>query len=137
MKNKLYFKNFVQEKEFTKKSKGFLAKKFEKVIKQISQEIDKSSKTLNVLSKKFKFNFDLKDLQKYKKYNTIALIGMGGSILGSEAIHSFLEKRIKKKVYFFNNLNEDKIFNFKKKNKLIKNSFYYHIKIWKYCRNDI
>ena len=82
MKNKLYFKNFVQEKEFTKKSKGFLAKKFEKVIKQISQEIDKSSKTLNVLSKKFKFNFDLKDLQKYKKYNTIALIGMGGSILG-------------------------------------------------------
>jgi glucose-6-phosphate isomerase len=115
MKNKLYFKNFVQEKEFTKKSKGFLAKKFEKVIKQISQEIDKSSKTLNVLSKKFKFNFDLKDLQKYKKYNTIALIGMGGSILGSEAIHSFLEKRIKKKVYFFNNLDEKKIIDFKKK----------------------
>ena len=123
MKNKLYFKNFVQEKEFTKKSKGFLAKKFEKVIKQISQEIDKSSKTLNVLSKKFKFNFDLKDLQKYKKYNTIALIGMGGSILGSEAIHSFLEKRIKKKVYFFNNLNKEKIFNLKKKINLSKTLF--------------
>ena len=123
MKNKLYFKNFVQEKEFTKKSKGFLAKKFEKVIKQISQEIDKSSKTLNVLSKKFKFNFDFKDLQKYKKYNTIALIGMGGSILGSEAIHSFLEKKIKKRVYFFNNLNEDEIFNFKKKTNLSKTLF--------------
>ena len=127
MKNKLYFKNFVQENKFIKKSKGPLTKKFEKVIKEISQEIDESSKTLNVLSKKFKFNFDFKDLQKYKKYNTIALIGMGGSILGSEAIHSFLEKKIKKRVYFFNNLNEDEIFNFKKKNKLIENSFYYYI----------
>ena len=123
MKNKLYFKNFVQENKFTKKSKGPLTNKFEKVIKEISQEIDKSSKTLNVLSKKFKFNFDFKDLQKYKKYNTIALIGMGGSILGSEAIHSFLEKKIKKKVYFFNNLNEDEIFNFKKKINLSKTLF--------------
>jgi len=123
MKNKLYFKNFVQENKFIKKSKGPLTKKFEKVIKEISQEIDESSKTLNVLSKKFKFNFDFKDLQKYKKYNTIALIGMGGSILGSEAIHSFLEKKIKKRVYFFNNLNEDEIFNFKKKTNLSKTLF--------------
>ena len=40
---------------------------------------------------------------------------MGGSILGSEAIYNFLIKKIKKKVYFFNNLDETEIMNFKKK----------------------
>ena len=40
---------------------------------------------------------------------------MGGSILGAEAISNFLGKKIKKKVYFFNDLNENKISNFKKK----------------------
>ena len=45
---------------------------------------------------------------------------MGGSILGSEAIYNFLEKKIKKRIYFFNDLNEDKITNFKKRNKLSK-----------------
>ena len=49
-----------------KKSKGPLTKKFERVIEEISQEIDKSGKTLNVLSKKFKFNFDFKDLKNLK-----------------------------------------------------------------------
>ena len=40
---------------------------------------------------------------------------MGGSILGTEAIFNFLNKKIKKKVFFFNNLNSDAIFNFKDK----------------------
>ncbi len=43
---------------------------------------------------------------------------MGGSILGSEAINNFLEKKIKKKVYFFDNLEQEKISNFKKNNNL-------------------
>ena len=30
---------------------------------------------------------------------------MGGSILGTEAIHDFLKSKIKKKIKFFNNLN--------------------------------
>ena len=43
---------------------------------------------------------------------------MGGSILGTEAIYNFFKKKIKKKVYFFNDLNENNILNFKKKEKL-------------------
>ena len=39
---------------------------------------------------------------------------MGGSILGAEAISNFLEKKIKKKIYFFNDLNIEKISNFNK-----------------------
>ena len=40
---------------------------------------------------------------------------MGGSILGSEAIYSFLKKKIKKNIYFFDDMNQEKILNFKKK----------------------
>ena len=41
---------------------------------------------------------------------------MGGSILGAEAIYSFLFKKINKKVYFFDNLDPKQIEKFKKKN---------------------
>ena len=34
---------------------------------------------------------------------------MGGSILGTEAIYNFLKKKIKKKIYFFDDLDERKI----------------------------
>ena len=70
---------------------------------------------LNVFDPKFKFNFKFEDLKKFKKYKTIAIIGMGGSILGVEAIHNFLQFKIKKNVYFFNDLNEKKVQFLKKK----------------------
>ena len=44
-------------------------------------------------------------IEKYKNYENINLIGMGGSILGTEAIYDFLKFKIKKKIKFFNNLN--------------------------------
>ena len=53
-------------------------------------------------------------------FKSLAILGMGGSILGTEAIYQFLEKKIKKKVVFFNDLNEEKIVNFKKTNKFNK-----------------
>ena len=108
---------------------------FEKFIKEINRDLDIPSNTINVISKKFKFNLNFKELKKFKKYKSIAIVGMGGSILGSEAIYSFLKKKIKKKIYFFNNLDEEKIINFKKKKKIIRYSFYNCIKIWKYRRN--
>jgi len=97
-----------------------LSKKFEKVFTEIKNEISNENKTLNVLNKKFNFNFKTKDLQKFKNFKIIAIIGMGGSILGAEALYNFLDKKIKKKVYFFNNINENKIKNFKKKYNLSK-----------------
>ena len=42
---------------------------------------------------------------------------MGGSILGVKEIYIFLEKKIKKKIYFFNDINKKKIFDLKKKKK--------------------
>tara|TARA_B100001057_G_scaffold477151_1_gene546014 strand:- start:2257 stop:3477 length:1221 start_codon:yes stop_codon:yes gene_type:complete len=101
-----------------KKDIHSMSKKFEKIFLDTKSDIKNSNKTLNVLDKKFKFNFKITDLKKFKKFKTIAIVGMGGSILGSEAIHGFLKDKIKKKIYFFNNLSEYKILNFKQKENL-------------------
>ena len=45
---------------------------------------------------------------------------MGGSILGAQAIYSFLNKKIKKEFYFFDNLDEEKILHIQEKKKLNK-----------------
>ena len=37
-------------------------------------------------------------IYNFKKFKTITVIGMGGSILGSEAIYAFLQSKIKKKL---------------------------------------
>ena len=42
-----------------------------------------------------------KDLDKFKKFKTISIIGMGGSILGAESIYQFLKDKIKKKNLLF------------------------------------
>ena len=103
-----------------KNSHSNLSKKFEKIFLEISNDVKTKKKTLNILDKKFKLNFKIKDLKKFKNYKTITLIGMGGSILGTEAIYNFFQKKIKKKFYFFNNLDENKLYDFKKKENLSK-----------------
>ena len=87
MKNKnLNFKNNINPNKIKNGSINKLNKKFEKVFIEVKKEIKNKNETLNVLNNKFKFNFKLKSLDKFKKFNTIAIIGMGGSILGAEAI---------------------------------------------------
>ncbi len=84
---------------------------------KLIEDIDNTNKTESVLNKNFKLNFKIKDLNKFKKFKNLAIIGMGGSILGAEAIYQSLKKKIKKKVYFFDNLETEKILDFKNKNK--------------------
>ena len=76
-------------------------KKFNKIFLEMTDEIKLSNNTLNVLNDEYKFNFINKKLSKFKKFKSIALVGMGGSILGTEAIFSFLKRKLNKKVFFF------------------------------------
>lgn len=99
------------------KSKNLLSQ-FKKVFNEVSKDINNNQKTISILNKDFKLSLKLKELKKFKRFKTIALIGMGGSILGAEAINNFLENKISKKVYFFNDLNESKILDFKKREKI-------------------
>jgi len=111
----LFLKNKIHTKFVSRKSLHSIYKKFEKIYLETKNDIEDTDKTLNVLSSNFNFNFKIKNLKKFKKFKKIALIGMGGSILGAEAIYNFLQTKIKKKIYFFNNLDERKIIDFKKK----------------------
>ena len=69
---------------------------------------------------------DIKFDAKYsnlKKYKTIVIIGMGGSILGTKAIYSFLKHKIKKKLIFLDNLDENYLKQIKKNKNLSKSLF--------------
>ena len=59
---------------------------------------------LSSLTKKYKNSYHSNLLKKYKRSKNFRIIGMGGSILGTEAIYQFLSKKIKKNFYFINNL---------------------------------
>ena len=107
-------KNFIHKKNINGKLKKKILSNYNFINKEIVASIDDSEKTLNILNKNYKFNFDFNDLKKFKKFKKIAIVGMGGSILGIEAIYNFLKFKIKKKVYFFNNLDNSMIVNFEK-----------------------
>jgi len=67
---------------------------------------------LQSYEKDYEFDFSKETVKKFSKYKNIVVIGMGGSILGTKSIYSFLKKKIKKQVFFFDNL--DLNFNYKK-----------------------
>ena len=62
---------------------------------------------LNSLTSNYKYSYSKKDLKRIKKNSNFRLIGMGGSILGAEAIYQFLKHKIKKKFTFINDLNSN------------------------------
>ena len=104
MKNKLLIKNSFSKKHYSHN-------KYVKNCKIILQEIDKikvdldiKKNNFNFLSKKFLLNFKKKDLNRFKKFNTIIVVGIGGSILGLKSIYSFLKDQIKKDFIFIDNL---------------------------------
>ena len=123
MKKNLFIKNNIQPKYLSSSILKKLSKEYKKIILGIKNDVKNPKETLNVLSEKLKFNFENKDFKKFKKFKTIVVVGMGGSILGAEAIYGFLRDKIENKFYFFDNLDSKKISNFKKKNDLNKMLF--------------
>ena len=119
-------KNNISKNFLSLNKKKILSNDFERIFPEIKKDINNPNKTLHVLSKNFSLNLNKKDLKKFKKFNSIAIIGMGGSILGTEAIYNFLEKKIKKKIYFFDDLNTKKILDFKN-NKYLKKTLIFII----------
>lgn len=116
MKNKnILIKNLIQKKYINNTQSITLNKKFDKIFENILYNLTNIVKTINVLSNKFKLNFKEKDLKSFKRFDEIVIIGMGGSALGSEAIYNFFESKIKKKIYFLNDINSDSIIKLKKK----------------------
>ena len=116
-------KNNFFEKGLNNKKQSKLNNSFSKILDEINFNLENTKDTFHVLSKKFEFNFHLKDLKKFDKFKTVVVVGMGGSILGSNAIYDFMKHKVKKKFIFFDNLDYEKLLNFKKKNNINKNLF--------------
>ena len=108
---------------FTKniKFKNFITKKKSKNIKILRNFIKnklllKNYPLLKSLTNKFEYSFQKKKIKSFKKYQEVNLIGMGGSILGAEAIYDFLKYKVNKKFSFYNNLQIQRVPKTNKKN---------------------
>ncbi len=123
MKINFSFKNNFQSLKKKNSLSKKLSNKFEKYFNEIEEDIKNPKKTLNVLNKNLKLNFKVNEIKKFNKFQTIIVIGMGGSILGTEAIFHFLKKQVKKKIYFMDDLDEQKLFDTKKKINVKKSLF--------------
>tara|TARA_B110000196_G_scaffold271279_1_gene246663 strand:+ start:195 stop:1352 length:1158 start_codon:yes stop_codon:yes gene_type:complete len=85
--------------------KNFKVKGYSKKVKKILDDIlVKKNSVLDSLSSNYKNSYNKKTILKFKKYNNINVVGMGGSILGTESIYYFLKSKIKKNFFFYNNL---------------------------------
>ena len=89
------FKNFSNKSNISK-----VTKEFKKLIKS-------NSEIINSLSSHYSYSFSKNIIKKYKNFFKLRVIGMGGSILGTEAIFNFLRHKIKKNFLFINNINNN------------------------------
>ena len=102
------------------KFKSFKFKKSSNKYKKIlSKLLDSNIQVINSLSDKYKFNYTKKSISKFKKNKYFRLIGMGGSILGTQAIYDFLNNKTKKNFSFIDNLKPCRKKNKKKYTNLI------------------
>tara|TARA_Y100000590_G_scaffold459929_1_gene618140 strand:+ start:1259 stop:2467 length:1209 start_codon:yes stop_codon:yes gene_type:complete len=69
---------------------------------------------LTSYAKNYELDFITSTVKKFSKYKNIIIIGMGGSILGTKSIYSFFEKKVSKKLFFFDNLDSDLNLKYKK-----------------------
>ena len=89
------------------KYQGFgIKKNFKTLLKELNKILLNENEVINSLKRNYKYNYSKELIKKLKNYKTFQLVGMGGSILGSKAIYEFLKKKIKKKIIFFDDLDE-------------------------------
>ena len=95
----IYFKNFKKNK---KTNSSQVKKKLLLLFKEKNYILDS-------LKKNYKDSFSKKIINKYKKYSTFKVIGMGGSTLGTQTIYEFLKDIVKKDFVFIDNLRQKKL----------------------------
>jgi glucose-6-phosphate isomerase len=109
-----FFKNFFVNSKIYDQN----IKKTKNIFKSFKEDFKNGEiPFLESYTKNYKFEFSNKILKKYSGYKNFVVLGMGGSILGTKSIYSFFKKKIKKKIFFFDNLD----MNLNSKYKNIKN----------------
>lgn len=116
----LSVKNF----SFKSKSLNKNLRKTKNVFKLFHKEFkDSNIPLLKSYNKNYKLDYSPALIKKLSKYDNIIIFGMGGSILGAKCIYSFFKKKIKKKVFFFDNLDLNLNLKFKKIKNINNSSF--------------
>ena len=92
LSNNIIFRNFKEKR------------KIHSLNKILNEILQKKNEILKSMTLDYKYSFSSKLIKKFKKFSKMRIIGMGGSILGTKAIYSFLNSKIKKKVEFVDNL---------------------------------
>ena len=87
---------------FNKKKKN--NKNIKKIFSEILQKKDLSYRIIDTFSNRYQYSYNKKKISKFKKYKSISIFGLGGSSLCIKAIYDFLRFKIRKKIYFYDNL---------------------------------
>ncbi len=75
-----------------------------KIKKELKNLLSENNEILKSLTPTYKNQYNKSLIRKLKKEKNLNVIGMGGSILGAQAIYGFLKNKIKKKTIFYDNL---------------------------------
>ena len=96
--------------------KNFNSKKSNiKIKKDLKFLLKENNAVLESLNSSYKNSYNQKTIKKFQKFTSVRVIGMGGSILGTECIYDFLKHKIKKNFHFNNNLQSKIKYSDKKK----------------------
>ncbi len=81
--------------------------KLKRILLDILQKKNPNYRIIDTFSNNYQYSYNKKKITKFKKYKTISIFGLGGSSLCIKAIYNFLRFKIRKKVYFYDNLDVD------------------------------
>ena len=120
LNNKFFFNDY----SFSSKKFNSNLKKTKQAFSSLKTNIDNFENPLfECFMKSYVLNFSSQTIGKFSNCKNIIIIGMGGSVLGIKAIYSFFKKKINKKIFFFDNLDENLLVEFKKIKNIKKSCF--------------
>ena len=93
--------NNINFKKFNHKTKN------KNIKKNLRNILNEDSEILKSLTSAYQYQYSKSLVTKIKKEKILKIIGIGGSILGTKAIHDFLKHKIKKKIIFYDNLDSN------------------------------
>ena len=102
-KNNFFYNYYLNSKTINKNIKK--TKRFFNTLLNDFENFD--IPLLKTFENNYSLDFSPSNLKKFSHYKNIVIIGMGGSILGTKSIYSFFKTKIKKKVFFFDNLDSN------------------------------
>jgi glucose-6-phosphate isomerase len=104
----MFFKNIIFKNFKIKKNNN-------KIQKDLNLLLKEKNTIIETLGTSYRYSYSKKIISKLQKYTYLKIIGMGGSTLGTQAIHDFLKHKIKKNFFFIDNL-QSKFIKYPKKN---------------------